>query len=117
MSYEMILGAPFFRKYNTILDFQRKQLRIPPFSVPIYETVEAARTSIVSPKWVDAEIFHMEIITTVADERNMNISVRASFLPGICDEQIIWPYSGASIASIFQITTWNQILRTYSMST
>jgi hypothetical protein len=41
MSYEMILGAPFFRKYNTILDFQRKQLRIPPFSVPIYETVEA----------------------------------------------------------------------------
>jgi hypothetical protein len=50
--------------------------------------VEAARTSIVSPKWVDAEIFHMEIITTIADERNKNISVRASFLP---------PYNGASI--------------------
>jgi hypothetical protein len=39
----------------------------------------------------------MEIITTIADERNKNISIRSSFLPGICVEQIIWPYSGDSI--------------------
>jgi hypothetical protein len=58
MSYEMILGVPFFRKYHSILAFKRKQLRIPPISVLIYETVFEGRASIVFPIWVGAEIFH-----------------------------------------------------------
>jgi hypothetical protein len=46
LEYDIILGAPFFNKYNTLLDFKRKQLQIPPFAVSIFLTVQEACASI-----------------------------------------------------------------------
>jgi hypothetical protein len=46
LGYDIILGAPFFNKYNTLLDFKRKQRRIPSFAVSIFDTVQEARASL-----------------------------------------------------------------------
>jgi hypothetical protein len=68
-----------------------------PFAVSIYDTVQEARSSLPSERWIENEIFTIKNLETPEEIKSKRIDVVASSLPGFEMNQIIGPYKGQGI--------------------